>query len=224
MASGAGAYFSKLVTFPMTDKFRFLSREGIAERLSTLNLTAMYGGEHELNPDFAQEISVTVTREASVLVPLVERPEGLSVLLTKRSAQLKSHPGQVSFPGGHREATDEDAIATALRETEEEVGITNKHISIAGQLQDYLTISGFRITPVVGFVSPGFELRPDPFEVAEVFEVPFQFLMDPRNHHKERVHWRGAMREYYAMPYNGYYIWGATAGMLRNFYETLRGE
>ncbi|MDA5193149.1 CoA pyrophosphatase [Govanella unica] len=206
----------------MSDVF---GRDLIQARLAALRLTPEdYRGEHELNPDFAPDIAERVVREASVLVPLVERPEGLSVLLTRRSDQLQSHAGQVSFPGGRREDTDADAIATALRETEEEVGITSRYIDVAGRLRDYLTGTGYRITPVVGFVTPGFVLRPDPFEVAEIFEVPFAFLMDPRNHSLERVHWRGAMREYYAMPYNGHYIWGATAGMLRNFYETLRGE
>jgi len=161
---------------------------------------------------------------ASVLVPLVERPGGMTMLLTKRAMHLAAHAGQVSFPGGRREAHDTDAVATALRETEEEVGIERKLVDVVGRLDEYRTGTGYAITPVVGFVGQGFSLRVDPFEVAEVFEVPFEFLMDPVNHRRERVQWQGAMREYYAMPYGDYNIWGATAGMIRNLYEKIRGD
>src|SRR5690606_6094930 len=141
----------------------------------------------------------------------------MTVLFTRRTAHLTDHAGQVSFPGGRREVHDADAIATALRETEEEIGLPRHHIEVVGTLEDYITGTGFRITPVVGFVRPGFALKPDPFEVADVFEVPLRFLLDPVNHQLREAHYKGRLRKYYAMPYNGHNIWGATAGMVVNF-------
>lgn len=151
---------------------------------------------------------------AAVLVPLVLRDGGPTVLLTRRTDHLHHHPGQVSFPGGRVEAGDEDPIATALRETQEEISLDRRHLELLGCLPLYRTGTGFEVTPVVALVSPPFELVPDPFEVAEVFEVPLSFLMDARNHQRHRVTVRGEVREYYAMPYGDYFIWGATAGML----------
>lgn len=160
---------------------------------------------------------------AAVLFGIRERREGLSVILTRRTVHLSSHAGQVSFPGGRCEACDPDAVTTALRESEEEIGLPPEYVEVVGELDEYRTGTGFRITPVVGFVRENVRLRPDPNEVDEIFEVPFDFLMDPRNHRLERVHWRGALREYYAIPYQGHNIWGATAGIIRNFYERIRG-
>lgn len=162
-------------------------------------------------------------RSAAVLVPLVERERGLTVLFTKRTDHLHQHAGQISFPGGRVEDHDEDAVATALRETEEEVGLTPSYVDVVGQLDQYQTGTGFSITPVVGFVRPGFTLRLDEFEVAEAFEVPFDFLMNPDNHQRHKRVWKGRERQYYAMPFKKYYIWGATAGMLINLYERIRG-
>jgi len=165
-------------------------------------------------------------REAAVLVPLVQRETGLTMLLTQRNASLSQHAGQISFPGGGREAIDHDVVATALRETEEEVGIRPDSIEVVGRLPDYITGTGFHVSPVVGLLRPGFTLQPDPSEVAEVFEVPLAFLMDPANHEVRELRWDDRVRRFYAMPYRksdgGYhFIWGATAGMLRNLYHLL---
>ncbi len=160
---------------------------------------------------------------AAVLVPLVMRPQGLQVLLTQRTAHLHDHAGQIAFPGGRAEAGDADIVATALRETEEETGVAREHVDVLGALPEYLTATGFRVTPVVGLAVPEFTLAHDPFEVAEVFEVPLEFLMNPANH---RLHSAtmvdGVPRRYYSIPFQNRFIWGATAGMLRNLYHMLR--
>jgi len=161
-----------------------------------------------------------VIRPASVLVPLVERETGLTVLLTRRTAHLYDHAGQISLPGGRSEG-NESPSETALRETAEEIGLHPRHVEILGSLNDYVTVTGYRVTPVVGLVSPPFELEPDTFEVAEIFEVPLTVFIDPVNHQRNRVVVQGIERRYYAMPYGPYYIWGATAGMLMNLYRFL---
>jgi 8-oxo-dGTP pyrophosphatase MutT (NUDIX family) len=161
-------------------------------------------------------------RPAAVLVPVVNREEGLTVMLTQRTDHLHHHPGQISFPGGRVEADDDSPVATALRETEEEVGLHPRHVELLGRLADYHTGTGFRITPIVGLVHPPFELSLDSFEVAEVFEVPLSFLLDPANHRREQMFYRGRDRTYYAMPWRHYHIWGATAGMLVALSEFLR--
>ncbi|RMF11240.1 MAG: CoA pyrophosphatase [Alphaproteobacteria bacterium] len=196
-------------------------RELIAERISS-RTTARPSGDFLLDPNLRREIAGKPMRPAAVLMPIVERPSAMTVLLTKRTDHLNAHAGQISFPGGCIEDHDEDAIATALRETEEEVGLDPSHVEVVGTLDEYHTGTGFAITPVVGFVRPGFTVRPDPFEVAEVFEVPFDFLMDPANHKRHRLTWKGREREYYAVPWEGYYIWGATAGMLVNLSKLIR--
>jgi 8-oxo-dGTP pyrophosphatase MutT (NUDIX family) len=161
---------------------------------------------------------------ASVLIPLVQRATGLTVLLTQRNADLTDHPGQVSFPGGRAEAYDQDAIDTALRESEEEIGLERRHVEILGALPQYLTGTGYCVTPIVGLVQPPFEVSADPSEVAAIFEVPLAFLMDGMNHQRLSVEMANGRRSFYAMPYEGYYIWGATAGMLRNLFHFLRAE
>lgn len=158
---------------------------------------------------------------AAVLFPIVLRDTGDTVLLTQRTAHLRDHAGQVSFPGGRVEVEDLSPIHTALRETEEEIGLSRQHIRILGFLPEYRTGTGFRVTPVVGLVQPPFDLQPDPFEVAEVFEVPLSFLLDPANHQQHSIHYRGALRNYFAMPYGDHFIWGATAGMIRSLTERL---
>jgi 8-oxo-dGTP pyrophosphatase MutT (NUDIX family) len=166
-------------------------------------------------------------RVAAVLVPLVVREEGMTVLLTQRADHLNDHAGQVSFPGGRHEPFDANATATALREAQEEVGLDPKRVEVLGALPDYLTGTGFRVTPVVGLVHPPFIVQADSFEVAEVFEVPLSFLMDPSHHEVRVFRWEGGERRFFAMPYprsdaaGDYFIWGATAGMLRNFYRFL---
>ncbi|WP_432382442.1 CoA pyrophosphatase [Duganella sp. P38] len=159
---------------------------------------------------------------ASVLIPLVQREHGLTILLTQRNADLTDHPGQVSFPGGRAERYDQDAIDTALRESEEEIGLDRRHVEILGTLPQYLTGTGYCVTPVVGLVQPPFAVTADPSEVAAIFEVPLAFLMDGMNHQRLSVDMAGGRRTFYAMPYEGYYIWGATAGMLRNLFHFLR--
>jgi 8-oxo-dGTP pyrophosphatase MutT (NUDIX family) len=163
-------------------------------------------------------------RPAAVLVPVVNRDAGLTVMLTQRTDHLHHHPGQISFPGGRVEADDANPVMTALRETEEEVGLDPRHVELLGHLPDYLTGTGFRVTPVVALVHPPFELAPDSFEVAEVFEVPLAFLLDPANRRRERLFYRGRERTYYAMPWRHYHIWGATAGMLVALSDHLRGS
>lgn len=158
---------------------------------------------------------------AAVLFPIVLREEGCTVLLTQRTAHLKDHPGQISFPGGRVEAADASAIHTALRETEEEIGLDRERIEVIGFLPEYRTGTGFQVTPVVALVRPPFSLLPDAFEVAEVFEVPLSFLLDPANHKRHSLFHRGAMRQYFAMPYGDYFIWGATAGMIRSLTERM---
>lgn len=158
---------------------------------------------------------------AAVLFPIVLRDEGHTVLLTQRTAHLKDHAGQISFPGGRVEDTDLSPIHTALRETEEEIGLARGRVEILGFLPEYRTGTGFRITPVVALVRPPFDLQPDPFEVAEIFEVPLAFLLDPANHQRHSLHYRGALRNYFAMPYGEYFIWGATAGIIRSLSERL---
>ncbi len=187
---------------------------------------AAFRGDHDLNPgwapgDGAPEESLT---RAAVLAPLVERPDGLTVLLTRRTDHLAHHPGQISFPGGRQEPDDATPEHAALRETEEEIGLHRRHIEILGRLDPYVTRTGFHITPVVALVRPPFELVPDPHEVAEVFEVPLAFLLDPANHQRHSRTHKGNERQFYAMPYGNYYIWGATAGMLINLYDRLSAD
>ncbi|MCW8914899.1 MAG: CoA pyrophosphatase [Magnetovibrio sp.] len=193
-----------------------LDRDWIIQRLSSNHTNER--GDHDLNPGYRPDKPL---RPAAVLVGLVERPQGLTVLLTRRTDHLEHHPGQVSFPGGHVEDADLDSTATALRETEEEVGIGPEHIDVIGRLDTYITRTGFEVTPVVAMINPSFELAPDPHEVAEVFEVPLSFLMNPDNHHRHEREFEGGRRYFYAMPYRDYFIWGATAGMLMDLYQTL---
>lgn len=159
---------------------------------------------------------------AAVLVPIVDRAEGLSILLTQRSAQLRNHAGQISFPGGRIEAADDGPLAAALRETEEEIGLSRDHVTLAGYLQPHLILSGFWITPVVGFVRPGFELKLDPREVDSTFEVPLVHIMDAANHHARERLIGGTPLQVYDIPFGTHHIWGATAGMLMALYKLLQ--
>ncbi|NMG74529.1 CoA pyrophosphatase [Aromatoleum diolicum] len=163
-------------------------------------------------------------RPAAVLVPVVVRPDGLAVLLTRRTDHLHHHPGQISFPGGRVEESDVSPVMTALRETEEEIGLDPDRVELLGELPDYCTGTGFRVKPVVGLVHPPFELKLDSFEVAEAFEVPLSHFLNPANHQRHSMEYQGRMRQYYAMPYGDYFIWGATAGILVSLYRFLRDE
>jgi 8-oxo-dGTP pyrophosphatase MutT (NUDIX family) len=177
-------------------------------------------GDHDLNP--GQRPPDQPLKPAAVLVPIVDREDGMTVLLTKRTEHLNDHAGQVSFPGGRAEPEDADAVATALREAEEEIGLGRAFVDILGRLDTYITGTGYSVTPVVGIVRPGFTLTIDPYEVAEAFEVPLAFLLDEKNHERHSREYRGTVRHFWAMPYNDYFIWGATAGMLRNLYNRVQ--
>ena len=160
-------------------------------------------------------------RPAAVLVPVLRREAGLTILLTQRTDHLYDHAGQISFPGGRREAHDESPAATALRETFEEIGLPHSLVEVLGALPEYTTVTGYRVTPVVGLVTPPPAFKLDAFEVAEAFEVPLTFFLDPGNHQRNTLQYQGRTRHYYAMPYEQRYIWGATAGMLMNLYAFL---
>ena len=178
-------------------------------------------GDHDLNPGMQPQDNLT---PAAVLVPLVDRPSGLTILLTQRTAHLNDHAGQISFPGGRVEPDDPSHQAAALREAEEEVGLPPSHVEVIGTLDYYIVRSGYRVTPVVGFVNPPFEVKPDPFEVAEVFEVPLSFVINTDNHVMESRTDQGVERTFYVLPYENRYIWGATAGMLVNLTDVLAGR
>jgi 8-oxo-dGTP pyrophosphatase MutT (NUDIX family) len=202
------------------------------ERLRAAWLRERFAAPPEWLPETSDESRAARTNPvpASVLVPLVQREGGLTVLLTQRTAHLNDHAGQVAFPGGRAEHDDADAVDTALRETEEEIGLHRRHIEILGTLPLYHTGTGYEVTPVVGLVAPPFALKADPFEVAEIFEVPLAFLMDGAHHEVRSVLLPTgtglgnlpAKRTFYTMPHEGHFIWGATAGMLRNLFHFLR--
>lgn len=158
---------------------------------------------------------------ASVLFPLVPRADGFFVLLTQRTDHLRDHPGQISFPGGRVEPEDLSPEHTALREAREEIGLAPEHIEVIGYLPDYCTITGYRVTPVVAIVTPPFELTPDVYEVAQVFEVPLDFLLDPINHQEHAILRDGKPRRFFAMSYGSYFIWGATAGIIMSLHRAL---
>jgi 8-oxo-dGTP pyrophosphatase MutT (NUDIX family) len=177
-------------------------------------------GDLDLNPEMWRRAGVKATKPAAVLVPIIDRREP-TVLLTLRTAELASHAGQVAFPGGKIDAADESPVAAALREAREETGLAPALIEPIGYLDLYLTFSGFRILPTVARVAPEFTLALNPREVTETFEVPLEFLMTPANHQRKTRDWNGLARDYYAIPFESRYIWGITAGILRNLYERV---
>jgi 8-oxo-dGTP pyrophosphatase MutT (NUDIX family) len=177
-------------------------------------------GDLDLNPEMWVRAGVKATKPAAVLVPVIDRPEP-TVLLTLRTAELASHAGQVAFPGGKIDPADESPVAAALREAREETGLAPSLIEPIGYLDLYLTFSGFRILPTVARVKPNFTLTINPSEVVETFEVPLAFVMTPGNHQRKTRDWNGLQRDYYAIAYENRYIWGITAGILRNLYDRV---
>lgn len=180
-------------------------------------------GDLDLDPETWVRAGVRATRQAAVLIPVIDRPEP-TVLLTLRPADMASHPGQIAFPGGKIDPEDDGPLAAALREAEEEIGLDRVLVEPLGYLDLYLTFSGFRILPVVARVRPDFALTLNQSEVADVFEVPLAFVMGPDNHLKQSRDWKGIVRHYYAIPYQDRHIWGVTAGILRNMYEKVYGS
>lgn len=178
-------------------------------------------GDHLFNPSSEDLIARDRLRDAAVLVPVVDRGEEATVLLTKRTEKLRSHSGQIAFPGGRIDPEDATPEHAALRETAEEIGLGASFIDVIGRMPDYLTGSGYRIAPVLATVRPGFLLTINEDEVDDAFEVPLRFLMDPANHRRESRIWQERERFFYTMPHGERYIWGVTAGILRTLYERL---
>ncbi|SNY91479.1 8-oxo-dGTP pyrophosphatase MutT, NUDIX family [Cohaesibacter sp. ES.047] len=170
-----------------------------------------------------REGEVVDLRDAAVLIPIVDRGPDVeaSVILTQRTHHLPSHAGQVAFPGGKLDDEDVSSTAAALREAWEEIGLRSDYVCVFGEMRPYISSTGYRIFPILSTLQPGFELQANPEEVDEIFEVPLSFLMNAANHRRESAEWRGKLRHYIAMPYNDYYIWGVTAGILHNLYETV---
>jgi 8-oxo-dGTP pyrophosphatase MutT (NUDIX family) len=204
------------------DSLRVLARRKLAPVLVSQDLMgdAPIASDFALNGPLPGPAVVARARPAAVLAPIVARPDGLSVLFTLRSSSLRAHSGQVAFPGGKIDwgETPEEA---ALREAREEIGLEERFIEPLGWLDPYLTGTGYRVAPLVALIDPSFTLTVNKAEVDEVFEAPFAFLMDPSNHRLDEREWRGQVRRFYAMPHQGRYIWGATAGILRNLHEKL---
>jgi 8-oxo-dGTP pyrophosphatase MutT (NUDIX family) len=209
--------------------FRKLARRGLHAAPSSAIFDPRSGkalgpSDWDLNPELKADLAaMQPPRPAAVLVPIMLRT-ALTVLFTQRSDDMPSHPGQISFPGGKLEECDTSPLECALREAHEEIGLTRDFVEPLGYLDAYRTGTGFQITPVVAFVRPGFPEVLDPREVLDVFEVPLSFLMNEANHRKASREWRGRQRSFYAIPYQGRYIWGATAGMLKNMHQRLFGR
>jgi 8-oxo-dGTP pyrophosphatase MutT (NUDIX family) len=205
---------------PVADAFkpdRFF--KAAVERLYAAppNSDAVTGGDHVMNPD----MTVSDYREAAVLVPVVAREDGATVILTQRTAHLPSHAGQIAFPGGKIDPSDNGPAAAALRETEEEIGLPKDRVKIVGYLDRYLSRTGFRIAPVLGRIEPGYTLALNRHEVEDVFEVPLGFLLDPANHRRASKVFIGRERYFYEIPFGDRYIWGVTAGIVRGLYEQV---
>jgi 8-oxo-dGTP pyrophosphatase MutT (NUDIX family) len=204
-----------------------LDRETVRRRLSAPRAAISRSDADLIDPEARRRELAALgktLKPAAVLVPLVDRPGEMTVLLTQRAPDLADHAGQISFPGGRIDPRDTDATTCALREAREEVGLEATGIEVVGRLDTYIVRTGFEITPVVGLIDPPASLRPDPTEVAEVFEVPLSFFLDRGNVRKDQREFKGAMRHFYVWPYLGYYIWGATAAMLVNLSEVLAGD
>lgn len=178
-------------------------------------------GDHTLNPDMQDQILLKTLRDAAVLIPVVDYGDESRIILTKRTEKLRSHSGQIAFPGGRIDPTDPTPEFAAMREAEEEIGLKPDFIEVVGRMPDYVSGSGFRIAPILAVVKPGFSLTINEDEVDDAFEVPLSFLMDPANHNRESRVWQNRERFFYTMPFGERYIWGITAGIIRNLYERL---
>jgi 8-oxo-dGTP pyrophosphatase MutT (NUDIX family) len=178
-------------------------------------------GDHRLNPGLGAILRANAKRPAAVLIAIVDSGLDARVLLTQRTANLRTHSGQIAFPGGTVDASDASPVAAALREANEEIGLSPAMVTPVGELPEYVTGSGFRITPVLAVVDPAHALTPNPHEVEAVFDVPLSFLMNADNHRIESRIWQGKERFYYTMPYRERFIWGVTAGIIRTLYERL---
>jgi 8-oxo-dGTP pyrophosphatase MutT (NUDIX family) len=190
-------------------------------RLSAaLALESGASSDFDLNPDVVLPEGRTL-RPAGVLVPVLDHPKGAQVLLTKRSSRLKHHPGQIAFPGGKQDETDPDVVAAALREAREEVGLPSGHVAVLGTLPTHETVTGFLVTPVIGWIEQEFQTIPEPGEVAEVFRVPLSHVTNSAEFRVQSRRWRGTRRHYYTVPFGPYYIWGATARILRGLAERM---
>ena len=210
-----------------------LTRDEIQQRLAGSEFRRCVRGDRRRSNEDAQLVpyrpedrNIFVRGEkplkpAAVLVPLVDRPDGMTIMLTRRTDHLSNHGGQISFPGGRKDDDDVDHVATALRETEEEVGLARTRINVVGELDDYIVGTGYLVRPVVGIVAPPFELTPHDHEVAEIFEAPLDYIVDPANLLRHAREIDGVARYHFAFQWRDYYIWGATAGMLRNLAELL---
>lgn len=192
-----------------------------SRRLHAVAPTLPAFSDDDLNPTARMIPENEDPKPAAVLVPLVPRDGGLHMLLTERQPHLRRHAGQIAFPGGRIDDGDADAVAAALRETQEETGISPGFIEPIGFLDSYLTSTNYRVVPVVALLRPGFTVVPQAAEVKDVFEVPLAFLMNPAHHERHSRDWQGHTRYYYAMPWQGRYIWGATAGIIRNLYRLM---
>ena len=207
-----------------TEAFAALARERLRPEPPAFgDVFSRPRGDHEDQPGSVPIPDEKSAVPAAVLIGVVPRPEGPTVLLTQRASSLRSHSAQIAFPGGRVDAIDGSPVVTALRESEEEIGLPRERVRTLGFLDAYLTGTGYRIVPVVALVEPPLSLMINHHEVDEAFEAPLAFLLDPANHKREGREWQGHFRTYYAMPFEGRYIWGATAGMIRNLYERLAG-
>jgi 8-oxo-dGTP pyrophosphatase MutT (NUDIX family) len=204
------------------DRARKVLTLDVPPQLTDVTLEGFARGDLDLDTQTWKEAGVTPSRPAAVLVPVVDHPEP-SVLLTMRTADLPNHAGQVAFPGGKIDPVDATPLAAAIREADEEIGLDAALIQPIGYLDLYLTFTGFRILPLVARVIPNYELKINASEVADAFEVPLAFLMDEANHARRSRDWKGVTRHYYEMPFGDRYIWGVTAGIVRNLYDKVYG-
>ena len=212
---------SELQRFDAADFRSRASRHSPDDEVTGPGPTYLAHGDHALNADMVLGIDQAQLRRAAVLIPVIDDGDEARVILTQRTATLRKHSGQIAFPGGAVDPDDGTVDRAAMREAQEEIGLDPGLVEVVGHLPDYLTMTGFRITPVLSVVKPGFDLVPNPAEVDAIFDVPLGFLMDPANHRQESRVWEGRERHYFVMPYGERYIWGVTAGIIRVLYERL---